>query len=139
MTAYVTDCRQVRWTLPRPVAWRLEYTAGAPCDSFWLRCVWEENNTTRPADWVSFTAEHEGERVFTGLVDECEVSITDRGRLLEVSGRAPMGLPWLRGAVCPPCLSSPWPPGAASGRWSMSLPGITAGSPPGLTGRDGWC
>ena len=87
MTAYVTDCRQVRWTLPRPVAWRLEYTAGAPCDSFWLRCVWEENNTTRPADWVSFTAEHEGERVFTGLVDECEVSITDRGRLLEVSGR----------------------------------------------------
>ena len=87
MTAYVTDVNQVRWTLPKPVAWRLEYTAGVPCDSFWLRCVWDEDNTTKPEEWVSFTAEHEGERVFTGVVDECEVSVTKTGRLLEVSGR----------------------------------------------------
>lgn len=87
MTAYVTDAKGVQWTLPRPVAWRLEYTAGVPCDSFWLRCVWDENNTTRPEDWVRFAAEYQGERVFTGVVDECEVSLTARGRLLEVSGR----------------------------------------------------
>lgn len=87
MTAYVTDAKQVRWTLPDPVAWRLEYTAGVPCDSFWLRCVWDENNTTKPEEWVSFTAEHEGQRVFTGVVDECEVSVTAQGRLLEASGR----------------------------------------------------
>ncbi len=87
MTAYVTDAKQVRWALPRPVAWRLEYTAGVPCDSFWLRCVWDENNTTRPEDWVGFTAEYQGERVFTGVVDECEVSVTGQGRLLELSGR----------------------------------------------------
>ena len=36
---------------------------------------------------MEFTAEHEGERVFTGLVDECEVSTGPRGCLLEVSGR----------------------------------------------------
>lgn len=87
MTAYVTDAKQVRWTLPDPVAWRLEYTAGVPCDSFWLRCVWDENNTTKPEEWVSFTAEHEGQRVFTGVVDECEVSVAAQGRLLEASGR----------------------------------------------------
>lgn len=87
MTAYVTDTEQVRWALPKPLAWRLEYTAGVPCDSFWLQCVWDENNPTKPEDWVSFTAEYQGERVFTGVVDECEVSITGRGRLLEVSGR----------------------------------------------------
>lgn len=87
MTAYVTDVNQVNWTLPRLLACRLDYTAGTPCDSFWMRCVWDENNTTRPEDWVSFTAEHEGRRVFTGVVDECEVSITNGGRLLEVSGR----------------------------------------------------
>ena len=87
MTAYVTDANQVRWTLPKPVAWRLEYTAGVPCDSFWLRCVWDENNTTRPEEWVGFSAEYEGKRVFTGVVDECEVSVTKAGRLLEVSGR----------------------------------------------------
>ena len=87
MTSCVTDAGHIRWTLPDPVAWRLEYTAGVPCDSFWLRCVWDENNTTRPEDWVSFIAEHEGRRVFTGVVDECEVSVTAQGRLLEVSGR----------------------------------------------------
>lgn len=87
MTAYVTDANQVRWALPRPVAWRLEYTAGVPCDSFWVRCVWDAGNPTRPERWVRFSAEHEGEQVFAGVVDECEVSISDRGRVLEVSGR----------------------------------------------------
>ena len=60
MTAYVTDAKGVRWTLPRPAAWRLEYTSGVPCDSFWLRCVWDGNNTARPEDWVSFFAEYPG-------------------------------------------------------------------------------
>lgn len=87
MTGYVTDANQERWTLPRLTAWRLEYTAGVPCDSFWAQCAWDENNTTRPESWVGFAAEHGGERVFTGVVDECEVSLTGRGRLLEVSGR----------------------------------------------------
>lgn len=87
MTAYVEDGKQVSWTLPRPLAWRLEYTAGVPCDSFWLRCVWDADNATRPGDWVRFTAEHEGRRVFTGVVDECEVRLSDKGRLLEISGR----------------------------------------------------
>lgn len=54
MTAYVTDVDQVRWALPRPVAWRLEYTAGVPCDSFWVRCVWDAGNPTRPERWVRF-------------------------------------------------------------------------------------
>ena len=87
MKAYVTDAGKVRWALPDPVAWRLEYTAGVPCDSFWIRCVWDENNTTKPEEWVGFTAEHGGSRVFTGVVDECEVSVSKEGRLLEVSGR----------------------------------------------------
>ena len=87
MTACVTDVNRVSWTLPKPLAWRLDYTSGTPCDSFWLRCVWDENNNTKPEDWVSFAAEHEGQRVFTGIVDECEVSITAKGRLLEISGR----------------------------------------------------
>ena len=87
MTAYVIDANQVRWTLPRPLAWRLVYTAGVPCDSFWMRCVWDAENATKPEEWVSFAADYEGERVFTGVVDECEVSINSKGRLLEVSGR----------------------------------------------------
>ena len=87
MTGYVIDANQVRWTLPKLLAWRLEYTAGAPCDSFWLRCVWDADNATKPESWVSFVGVYQGERVFTGVVDECEVSISPKGRLLEVSGR----------------------------------------------------
>lgn len=87
MTAYMTDASGVRWTLPSLMAWRLEYTAGVPCDSFWLRCTWDGDNTARPEDWVTFQGWHEGEQVFTGVVDECEVSLSAAGRILEVSGR----------------------------------------------------
>lgn len=87
MTGYMTDAAGTRWQLPNLVAWRLDYTAGVPCDSFWLRCPWDGNNTTRPGDWVSFQAFHEGELVFAGVVDECEVTLSRQGRLLEVSGR----------------------------------------------------
>ena len=87
MTAYVTDTAGVQWQLPPAVAWQMDYTSGVPCDSFWFRCPWDGSNTTRPAQWVTFTAQHQGERVFTGVVDECEVSATSSGRILEVSGR----------------------------------------------------
>ena len=87
MTAYVTDAAGKQWTLPDQVAWRLEYTAGVPCDSFWLRCLWDRENTARPGEWVCFFAEYQGERVFTGVVDECEVTASAKCQLLEISGR----------------------------------------------------
>lgn len=87
MNGYVTDAAGVRWQLPSLLSWRLDYTAGVPCDSFWLRCTWDETNTTKPGDWVSFSAWHEGEQVFSGVVDECEVTLSGQGRLLELSGR----------------------------------------------------
>ena len=87
MTGYVTDWRGVRWTLPNLLSWRLEYTAGVPCDSFWLRCTWDGDNTTRPGAWVAFSAWHEGVQVFAGVVDECEVTVSGQGRVLELSGR----------------------------------------------------
>ncbi len=87
MNAYMTDSGGGRWALPGLTAWRLEYTAGTPCDSFWLRCPWDGENTARPASWVGFLAEEKGERIFTGVVDECEVSLSPGGLTLEVSGR----------------------------------------------------
>ncbi|USF27617.1 hypothetical protein N510_002573 [Firmicutes bacterium ASF500] len=87
MNAYMTDSGGGRWALPGLTAWRLEYTAGTPCDSFWLRCPWDGESTARPADWAGFLAEEKGERIFTGVVDECEVSLSPGGLTLEVSGR----------------------------------------------------
>ncbi len=87
MRGHVTDSNGGVWTLPEPTEWRLEYTVGAPCDSFWLRCPWEAGSGADPARWIKFTAEHGGERVFTGVVDECLVSLSGEGGVLEVSGR----------------------------------------------------
>lgn len=87
MTAYMTDASGKDWVLPGLLAWRMEYTAGVPCDSFWLRCGWDADNKVKPGEWVGFRAEYQGERVFTGVVDECEVLVDSSGRLLEASGR----------------------------------------------------
>lgn len=87
MRGYVTDARGRRWSLPVPTAWQMEYTAGLPCDSFWLRCPWEPGNAADPADWIGFVACWEEEQVFTGVVDECVVSQNQNGGMLEVSGR----------------------------------------------------
>ena len=83
----MTDSGGARWQLPPLTAWSLEYTAGVPCDSFRLRCPWRTERRTGPEKWVSFTAEHRGQVVFTGVVDECRVSVDGRGTRLEVNGR----------------------------------------------------
>ena len=87
MRGFVTDARGECWVLPVPTAWRMEYTLGTPCDSFWLRCPWELGGGADPARWVTFFAQFEGERVFTGVVDECTLTLSPRGRELEISGR----------------------------------------------------
>ena len=87
MRAYVTDHLGRDWLLPELTAWRMEYTAGVPCDSVWVRCPWEQGSGTGPAHWVGFYAVHEGERVFTGVVDECQFTQSASGSVLEVSGR----------------------------------------------------
>ena len=87
MRAFVTDARGETWALPIPTAWRMEYTAGVPCDSFEFRCPWELGSGADPARWVTFFAQWEGERVFTGVVDECVVTLSANGRELEISGR----------------------------------------------------
>ncbi len=86
MTALITTARGRTLQLPEPLAWEMCYTAGVPCDSFWLRCPWEEPGEDL-GQWKSFAADHQGERVFTGVVDECEVTWDRNGTVLEVSGR----------------------------------------------------
>ncbi len=88
MTGYVTDFEGRCWALPPLTAWQLEYAAGVPCDSFWLRLPWKAGNDgPSPDQWVEFQGEYQGERVFTGVVDECEHVLDGTGETLEVSGR----------------------------------------------------
>ena len=59
-----------RVVLPDLTSWRMEYACGIPCDSFYLECLWEPGEAGALAEAVRFAAEEDGERVFTGVVDE---------------------------------------------------------------------
>ena len=159
------DGRRIR--LPDAVEWRFQYGCGTPCDSFQLTCLWEPDSGNDLAEAVSFTAEENGERLFTGVVDECERGWDDRGGHPYRGGRGMAARCWttrrwgqttrwpllriscgttwpptaLRpcgGRSCRRCRASRWTRGAASGRWSMNSAAITGELPPGLTGWGGW-
>ncbi|MFI3251192.1 MAG: hypothetical protein R3Y07_09585 [Eubacteriales bacterium] len=87
MTATVITSDGSRLALPVALEWELTYTAGVPCDSFLYRCPWKGSTDVALDRWVYFIAEHEGETVFTGVVDECIGQWGSSGATLEVNGR----------------------------------------------------
>lgn len=115
-------------------------------DSFQLTCLWEPDSGNDLAEAVSFTAEENGERLFTGVVDECERGWDTAGGPLTVAGRgmaarlldnealgadyqvatvedilrdhvAPYGIETVRGAELPPV------PGLLGGRGEQRVAG----------------
>ena len=38
------------YTLPTPVAWRLNYGLGTPCDSVWVKTLWSAGQESRPME-----------------------------------------------------------------------------------------
>lgn len=73
--------------LPTAVSWRFCYGTDTPCDSFFLRCLWERGQEKLLSAACRFYAEWEQERVFTGVVDEFAVICGKDGLYLEMSGR----------------------------------------------------
>ena len=74
-------------TLPTAVSWEFRYGTDTPCDSFFLRCLWERGQEKLLSAACRFYAEWEGNRVFTGVVDEFAVLCGRDGLYLELSGR----------------------------------------------------
>lgn len=74
-------------TLPTPLEWEFSYGTGLPCDSFYLRCLWQKGGEGDLSDAALFFAQWNGERVFTGAVDEFSVVCGAEGLYLELSGR----------------------------------------------------
>lgn len=79
------DGREIR--LPTVVKWAFNYGSGTPCDSFSLTCLWEMGQELELADACRFYAAEDGERVFTGVVDEYACVFDSEGGRLELSGR----------------------------------------------------
>jgi len=76
-----------RLKLPQATRWKLSYGTGLPCDSFEVRCLWDGDPDGRMSSAALFCAEQEGERIFTGVVDEYAF-VHDGGTWLELSGRS---------------------------------------------------
>ena len=88
MTTWTLTCYDGRtYPLPTPLAWRLEYGVGDPCDSFWVKTLWTEGEEAILADLTRLQVTQGGETLFLGVVDECEVNQGTEGLRLEVSGR----------------------------------------------------
>lgn len=74
-------------TLPAALEWKFTYGTGLPCDSFYVRCLWENGRERDLSAAALFYAQWEGERVFTGVVDEFACLCGSDGLYLELSGR----------------------------------------------------
>ena len=77
-----------RLQLPDPARWSFRYGGDAPCDSCSVTCLWQPGGEDLLAEAVTLTAEEDGRRIFTGVVDECERGWDKTGSRLTVSGRS---------------------------------------------------
>ena len=87
MECWVTTGGGEKLTLPESVRWELCHGTGVPCDSFFVRCLWESGQERLMSGACRFYAQWEGERVFTGVVDEFACLCGADGLYLEMSGR----------------------------------------------------
>ena len=93
MTTWTLTCYDGRtYPLPTPLAWRLEYGVGDPCDSFWVKTLWTEGEEAILADLTRLQVTQGGETLFMGVVDECETCWGPEGCTATFSGRGMQAL-----------------------------------------------
>ena len=87
MECWVETGRGETIELPTVVEWSFNYGTGTPCDSFSVTCLWERGQERKLEEACRFYARHNGQRVFTGVVDDYTCTLDAKGGRLEVSGR----------------------------------------------------
>lgn len=80
------------YVLPTALEWEFSYGLGSPCDGFTITCLWEPGLEKSVANAVYFYAAQNGQRVFTGIVDEYRCIRDETGSRLELSGRGMQAL-----------------------------------------------
>lgn len=76
-----------RWELPGALEWDITHGFGSPCDSFEVKLPFDVKSAGILSCAVFFGAEHKGETVFRGIVDEYETEISAGGAFVYVRGR----------------------------------------------------
>ena len=88
MTGYVKNAAGDLYALPPLIEWEVLRCGGEDgCDSFYCVFPAEAADAAVLEGALTFHANYEGKRVFTGVVDEISLSLSDRGRLARIDGR----------------------------------------------------
>lgn len=75
------------YELPQLLQWEISLTGSVPCDSFSVSCLYEREMQRVLPEVIRFSAVHEDETVFCGVVDEYLISEDQHGRMLTLNGR----------------------------------------------------
>lgn len=87
MTGTVTGYDGAKWTLPPLLAWEIGRTDGAPCGSFRVQFAAEQGMAEKLRRGMRFSAFENGAVVFSGVVDEAEITLDSQGLTAELTGR----------------------------------------------------
>ena len=87
MNGFLTGFDGSVWALPPLLRWEAEHGLGSPCDAFSVSFLYESDFLEMLDAATRFRAEHEGETVFSGVVDEYEIRVGQKGAVVTVRGR----------------------------------------------------
>lgn len=87
MKGYLTDYSGKEYLLPVLLRWEVKHSMGLPADSFEIECLYDKSMLEPMRSAVKFRAVHDGTAVFCGLVDDFELSLTEKGLRAVISGR----------------------------------------------------
>ncbi len=87
MTGTLVTCDGQVWNLPVLLSWQTLHTDGSSCDSFSMEFPWDGAYEAVLQKACRFSGQYGGQTVFTGVVDEYQVSLTETGLTVLVTGR----------------------------------------------------
>lgn len=87
MTGYLTDGAGNVWRLPALLSWDVTHGLGEPSDCFAVRFLYAPDMAGILYAASRFFAEYGGKTVFTGVVDEYEITADETGMTASVNGR----------------------------------------------------
>ena len=87
MNTYLVDYVGNSYELPILLEWKFSYGCALPCDAFEITFIYDKSMLSALTNSKRFRAEHAGETVFLGVVDDFEVSVSEYGCIGTVNGR----------------------------------------------------
>lgn len=87
MTGYLLNRAGERLELPVFKSWKLRRTGSVPCDSFEGICPWDGGLEPKLEEACRLILEEDGQRRFTGVLDECALNWDEGGGTLSLAGR----------------------------------------------------